>query len=251
MHRSPWKIAKQHTVRSPGWSAPPEVTPEEWIEQTIKPLLAGKPFTIEKVRDYSGIRGGTAEQPHKPIQAVCDIEIAPRIDYSYRGSRVACLLYWVGDERHVALSQGQLSRGYVGADPSKDLLYLADPAAMVRLVSAMHDQVQQDAFQKQKQEKIKSLKRQAVMAQLRQIAAEERFAFYVETTTLLIRVGVRLDENQHLVISIPFSEFESILPLVREAVISLRTLHQHKIRFKTTQTHHRQSWIMPDPAPST
>ncbi|CAK0774393.1 conserved hypothetical protein [Gammaproteobacteria bacterium] len=246
MNRTYSKIAKLHSLSSPGWSAP-DITPQEWTEQTIKPLLSGIPVTIEVVRETGSHPGKSAPQ-EKMVRMVCDIRIPNRSHHYYYGHD-SCALYWAGDARHVALSPTQVGGGYFHHQ-SGELRYLADAEALVRLIRALNEESQQALFREQKRDKIKAIKRQAIVAQLRQIAAEERFAFYVETSALRILIGVRMDDNNQLEITIPFSEFENILPQVREAVIKLRALHQYKIRFKTIQINHHRDWITPDPIPS-
>ena len=82
---------------------------------------------------------------------------------------------------------------------------------------------------------------------MRQIANEERFAFRIATTARLIKIEVRLDENNQLTLSVPFTEFENALPQLREMIVNLRALHQRRVRFKTHQCGYRSgSWIEPD-----
>lgn len=249
-NRTTAKLAEQHTLPTPAWSAP-DIPPNDWIKQTIEPLLTGIPVRVEPRREFPHTRRTQEPPPEKAFKAIGDIMVFDGTGHAYDHDRISFLLYWVGEMRHVAVSPYQLGRGNFYAYELSDLRYLADAEDLRQFVVVLCDKARQLAFQKQKREKIKTLKRQAIVAQLRQIAQEERFAFYVETTALLIRVGVRLDDNNQLVIAIPFGEFESILPRVREAVTSLRALHQHKIRFKTTLIGYRKEWIMPDPAPST
>jgi hypothetical protein len=91
------------------------------------------------------------------------------------------------------------------------------------------------------------LQLQAITARLKQIANEEGFEFYVESTKLLIRIGIRLEGNTEILLSVPFSEFENALPELRGMVVNLRALSQRRIRFKTQQQSRHTSWITPDP----
>ena len=246
MSRVHAEIATSHTGPTPGWSAP-DVSPAEWIEQTVRPLLEGTGATVSVPWQHRG-----TDQKPTAARVACSVDVANSTGYDRAYERLTCTLFWVGEAHHVAISPKQVQAGYDYGHAPNDLRYLAGGEALVALVRALRELAQRAAFQQQKREKIKAIKRQAILAQLRQIAAEERFAFYLETTTLTIRVGVRLDDKNQLLLSIPFSQFETILPRVREAVVSLRALHQHKIRFRTAQIGRRTQWITPDPPePST
>jgi hypothetical protein len=164
-------------------------------------------------------------------------------------------LYWIdaSDGSHQVATAPQRidEHSYYYALPEPgELRYLASPEALRALLEALLEPLWQQAFKEQKVTKVRNLQTQAVQAQIRQLANEEQFAFNVTTTARLIQIAVRLDSNNQLTISVPFSEFENVLPQLRETVIHLRALHQRRIRFKTHQCPYGGGrWIEPEPVP--
>ncbi len=262
------KIANQHSQTTPGWVVAGGA-PNEWIEQAVKPLLADlttPPPRVELHHDrqpHSTVKGaGSADLP---VQFIGWIHLAA-VDaksghYDQRPHdrdlqpSLMIPLYWIspGSGSHqVAIAPQRIGehKYYHTLSQLNELRYLAGPEALRALLEALLEQLRRQAFKAQKVNKVRNLQTQAVQAQIRQLANEEQFAFHVTTTVRLIRIAVRLDENNQLTLSVPFSEFEKVLPQLRETVINLRALHQRRIRFKTHQCLYRSGpWIEPDPLP--
>ncbi len=262
------RIAQQHLQTTPGWVVPDDAS-NEWIERVIKPLLAAvttppprfEPH-YEQQRPQSFQSARSADQRVRLIGWIhLTVATKPYDDslrsYARAQRSLIAPLYWVGAPdvgQQVAIAPQLIGvhsyyHDYAGLE---DLRYLAGPEALRALLEALLEQLRQQAFNDQKVNKVRNLQTQAVQAQLRQIANEERFAFHVTTTARLIRIAVRLDGNNQLTISVPFSEFENALPQLRETVIHLRALYQRRIHFRTHQCPYGSSpWIEPDPAPPT
>ena len=272
MHRSTCtKIANQHAQPTPGWVVPDGAAPDEWLERAIKPLLAGlttPPPRIERHHERPAQQPGQVAGDHR-VRFIGWIHLAieakshhdhhyhhPRSYYRNQQHALMVPLYWIrspSGDHQVAIAPRRIGEhGYYHALPEpSELRYLAGPEALRTLLEALLEQLRQQDFKAQKVNKVRNLQTQAVQAQLRQIANEERFAFYVTTTARLIRIAVRLDGNNQLTISVPFSEFEKVLPQLRETVINLRALHQRRIHFRTHQCLYGSgTWIEPDPRPA-
>lgn len=270
MHRSVYtRIANQHSQTKPGWIVP-DGAPSAWIEQAIKPLLADlmtPPPRVELHHDQQArqpVHGASSTDQtarfigwiHLTAAVAKSDYYSPHRYYSNGGHSLRLPLYWIsrtGADHQVAITPQWIGDHiyYHAASPKlSDLRYLAGPEALRALLEALLEQLRQQAFKEQKANKVRNLQTQAVQAQLRQIANEERFAFNITTTARLIRIGVRLDGNHQLTISAPFSEFEKVLPQLRDTVINLRALHQRRIHFRTHQCLYRSGpWIEPDPLP--
>lgn len=261
------KIADQHSQTTPGWVIS-DRAPNEWIEQDVKPLLADlttPPPRFELHHDrqpQSTVK--VVEAADYPVRFMGWIHLAinsrPYNDYQnsyYRDWQNSLMvpLYWVdaSDGGHqVAIAPQRIGEHgyYYALSQRNELRYLASPEALRALLEALLESLRQLAFKEQKVTKVRNLQTQAVQAQIRQLANEEQFAFHVTTTARLIQIAVRLDSNNQLTISVPFSEFENVLPQLRETVIHLRALHQRRIRFKTHQCPYGGGrWIEPEPRP--
>lgn len=261
------KVAQQNAQTMPGWVVP-DSAPKEWIERVIKPLLAEVTTPPPRFEPHYEQRHQvlpSAASKDRRVRLIGWIHLAVAANpdaYSARSypraqRSLMAPLYWVsapGVGQQVAIAPqliGAYSYYYDHAS-LEDLRYLAGPEALRALLEALLEQLRQQAFNDKKVNKVRNLQTQAVQAQLRQIANEERFAFHVTTTARLIRIAVRLDGNNQLTISVPFSEFENALPQLRETVIHLRALYQRRIHFRTHQCPYGSSpWIEPDPAPPT
>ncbi|MCB1764807.1 MAG: hypothetical protein KDJ22_01915 [Candidatus Competibacteraceae bacterium] len=262
------KIAKQHSQETPGWVVR-DIAPSEWAEQAIQPLLVDLTTPPPRFEPYQERSSPTwiipddcsAKIPARLIGCIhLSIESEPHNNYgrSYYydwGRSVVVPLYWVdaSDGSHqVAIAPERVGEHgyYYPLLKMDELRYLASPEALRALLKVFLDGLRQRAFKQRKASKVRNLQTQAIQAQVRQIANEERFAFRIATSARLIRIEVRLDENNQLTLSVPFTEFENALPQLREMIVNLRALHQRRIRFKTHQCGYRSgSWIEPDLPP--
>jgi hypothetical protein len=264
------KIARRHSQSDPGdWTAP-DVTPAVWIAEVAQPRLAdlltppSKLSPLETRLDTRQPTSVRADNPNQafggqPVWLVGVIHLEPaRSDHGryeqrrsyYADSRdwISFGLYWVGNERRIAIAPSRMHEySYQYIYGLSDLAYLPGPEALRALVTDLLEQLRQKLFNQQKREKVRGLQLQAIKAQLKQIANEEQFEFYVQSTKLLIRIGIRLEGNTEILLSVPFTEFENALPELRGMVVNLRALSQRRIRFKTQQQSRHTSWITPDP----
>lgn len=264
------KIARQHSQPEPGdWTAS-NVTPAVWIAEIAQPLLADLLTPPSKLapldtrldmRQPTGLRSDTPNQAFggQPAWLVGVIHLEPAKSdhsryeqhYAYYGDRPDRLsfgLYWVGTERRIAIAPSRMHEySYHYIYGLSDFAYLPGPEALRTLITDLLEQLRRKLFNKQKREKVRGLQLQAITARLKQIANEEGFEFYVESTKLLIRIGIRLEGNTEILLSVPFTEFENALPELRGMVVNLRALSQRRIRFKTQQQSRHTSWITPDP----
>ncbi|HAS50858.1 MAG TPA: hypothetical protein DCS21_03625 [Gammaproteobacteria bacterium] len=261
------KIAKQHSQPQPGWVVS-DGTASDWVEQVLKPLLADwitPPPQFEMPHEQRS--GPTRANTVDPTQLIGSIHLSVKSEthrherydvYPYYDSSIIVPLYWVnpGDGSHqIAISPGCIAANghYYGfSSKTSEMRYLAGPEALRALLDALLEQLRQDIFRVQKTRKVRNIQAQAVEAQIRQLANEQQFAFMVSTSPRLIRIEVRLDNSNQLTITVPFSEFERVLPQLRETVIHLRALHEQRIHFRTHQcSYGGGTWIEPEPQPDT
>lgn len=97
-----------------------------------------------------------------------------------------------------------------------------------------------------KREKVRQFKSKAIVAQVKKLAREEGFDFATTGDTVKIRLFVKLSMRDMVEISIPFKQFEKVLPKLRVAIQSLRELYGEGLRFKVSPVSHlpwHAEWI--------
>ncbi|QDV45404.1 hypothetical protein Enr13x_52830 [Stieleria neptunia] len=83
-----------------------------------------------------------------------------------------------------------------------------------------------------KREKVREFKSKAIIAQVRKLAKEEKFDFATSGDTVKLKLFVKLSKHDLIEISVPFKQFEKMLPKLRVTIQSLRELYAEGLRFK-------------------
>lgn len=95
-----------------------------------------------------------------------------------------------------------------------------------------------------KREKIKGLKRKAIIAKIHQIAKEEQLEFYLIEHVTKVKLAIRLAESEKMEIDIPYSKFHEILQNLRVMIQTIREFHDLGITLKMRRTGYRDpKWI--------
>ena len=87
---------------------------------------------------------------------------------------------------------------------------------------------------------------QAILAQVKRVAKEERFEFMSETDAQKLKLFVKLSDEHAVVLHIPFKDFKKFLPQLRSVIVTLRQLYQNGIRFQIVGQGGlpwRKSWV--------
>lgn len=109
-------------------------------------------------------------------------------------------------------------------------------------VTACQEAVERKIAQKSRSQKVRDLKAQAIVAQVKKIAKEDKFDFYTRTDTQKLTLYVRLSDKESVEMQIPFPKFEEVLPQLRVSIQSVRELHERGIKFKVSQES-PSSWL--------
>lgn len=99
----------------------------------------------------------------------------------------------------------------------------------VRLVLERYARRQAGA---KKREKVRDFKSKAIIAQVKKLAKQEKFDFATTNDTVKLRLFVKLSKHELIEISVPFKQFEKVLPKLRATIQSLRELYAEGLRFK-------------------
>jgi hypothetical protein len=95
-----------------------------------------------------------------------------------------------------------------------------------------------------KREKIKGLKRKAIIARIHEIAKEERLEFYLIEHATKFKLAIRLAKSEKMEIDIPYSKFQEILQNLRVMIQTIREFHDLGITLKMRRTGYRDpKWI--------
>lgn len=121
---------------------------------------------------------------------------------------------------------------------------LAEVVAFARRYQELADQSHAQESQRQK---VRDLKTKAILAQVKKLAREERFSFYAVPQTRKLDLHIKLAGKKYLTLTIPFAQFQEVVPLIRNAITTLRELSAQQIRFYVSEgspfgSHHRR-WI--------
>lgn len=142
--------------------------------------------------------------------------------------------------------QGQL----LITDDKKEVLVsnLAEVVAFARRYQELAEQYHAQASQ---QQKVRDLKTKAILSQVKKLAREERFSFYAEPQTRKLDLHIKLAGKKYLTLTIPFAQFQEVVPLIRNAITTLRELSEHQIRFVVSEgspfyNSYRGAWTTPE-----
>jgi hypothetical protein len=96
-----------------------------------------------------------------------------------------------------------------------------------------------------KRQKVRDIKTQAVIIQVKNLAQELKFDFMTEADQQKLKLYVKLSDVDAVMLAIPFKHFEQVLPKLRTMISTLRELYDTGIRFKLTSAYmgYRANWI--------
>lgn len=118
---------------------------------------------------------------------------------------------------------------------------------LVAFVTACQEVVERKQAQKSRRQKVRDLKAQAIVAQVKKIAKEDKFDFYTETDTQKLTLYVSLSDKESVELQVPFPKFEEVLPHLRASIQAVRELYARGIKFKISQfspsSWRSQRWI--------
>lgn len=83
-----------------------------------------------------------------------------------------------------------------------------------------------------KREKVRDFKSKAIIAQVKKLAKQEQFDFATSGDTVKLKLFVKLSNHDLIEISVPFKQFDKMLPKLRATIQSLRELYAEGLRFK-------------------
>ncbi len=177
---------------------------------------------------------GYAREEEKP-RLVCSFSVLnPEPDYRYWGRDSFRLL--LDDAGRLTIKEARFGDGALVSDLDE----------VVRFVRHCKQRLDRHKALRAKRGKVRELLSQAILAQVRKLAREERFDFMSETDAQKLKLFVKLSEDHAVVLNIPFKDFKRFLPELRSAIVTLRQLYKNGIRFHIVGRRGlpwRKSWV--------
>lgn len=139
--------------------------------------------------------------------------------------------------------QGRLT---INETHSGDSALVSDLDEVIRFIEHCKERTERQKALKAQRGKVRDLLAQAILAQVRKVAKEERFDFMSETDAQKLNLFVKLSDDHAIVLHIPFKEFKQFLPQLRSVIVTLRQLYQNGIRFQIVgrgALPWRKSWV--------
>jgi len=109
---------------------------------------------------------------------------------------------------------------------------ISDLGELVNFIVVCNERLDRRAAQNNKRKKVRGLKSQAMLAQIKKIAREEQFNFATRTDTVKMKLFIQLYDDDCIELHIPFTEFQEVLPKLRDIFQSARALYEHGIKLK-------------------
>lgn len=155
---------------------------------------------------------------------------------------------WYRNHVHLHLLRSPDQQLWVQLGTQRSAVPISDIGEVIALVRAFQQRVEQQKAKAAKRQKQRDLKQQAILAQVRKIAKEDRFDFATNVDSVKLNLFVRLSEDNHddyVVLLIPFNKFKEVLPKLRTAIQSIREAYNSGIRFKThlKRSYRRSDWV--------
>jgi hypothetical protein len=177
---------------------------------------------------------GFVPEKHRPrfIGSFSIIDYEPRYYYGAR------------DSFHLLLDDA--NRLTIKATRSGDSALVSDLDEIVQFVRYCKQRLERKRALQAKRGKVRQLLAQAILAQVKKQAREERFDFMSESDAQKLKLYVRLSDEHAIELHILFREFKQILPQLRSAIVALRQLYQSGLRFHVVSRRAlpwRETWV--------
>jgi len=111
------------------------------------------------------------------------------------------------------------------------MAYIADLDELVNFVNGCNERLERRIVQRHKREKVRALKQQAIVSQVKKLGQQEQFNFTTYADTVKLRLIVELSEKDCIELQIPFNKFEQLLPKLATIIRSALDLYENGVKF--------------------
>lgn len=220
------KLFREHFAAAQPWLV--AHLDREALLATVTQRLAGLPgVRVDRHYYYA------SEQER--ARYVCSIELQRPGEVSYFSQTSLQLLL---------NEQGALTIQHTVYRRVTDTAVVASLEQLVTFLMACLEALERQAGLATKRQKVRDLKAQAIVAQVKKLAREEQFDFYTKTDTLKLTLYVKIADDESLELQIAFKDFARALPNLRSIIVALRALHRQGIQFKLSRSpYHKHRWL--------
>lgn len=228
-------------------------TPQELRHDKKRPLKLPRPSIRKLFReDFSGKSPITIDRAHLQreskrwrglVEQIDGVHVTQHPGDKDSRSRTLCRFtipepntagqYWRSDELRLEYDdQSRLTIHSYRARESEQSAVVSDLDEIKLFVRHVLGQYARRQAGAKKREKVRDFKSKAIVAQVKKLAKEQQFDFATSGDTVKLRLYVKLSKNDLMEISVPFKQFEKMLPKLRATIQSLRELYAEGLRFK-------------------
>ncbi|MEM7531087.1 MAG: hypothetical protein AAF639_02830 [Chloroflexota bacterium] len=187
---------------------------DEW-ETKIKDLIDGlRDVEVSKLRTFFA--------KDKDVRDICQLTI---YDPGKRGYYDSTYFYIHRD------ASGYLT---IEGGNENEPAYISDLEELTDLIAICQERLDRREAQQNRRDRMRNLKIQAIIAQVKKIAKAEKFDFYFNNDDNKLNLYVCLSESESVELQIPFKQYQELIPNIAEAVQHIRRLKALGMKFKMT-----------------
>lgn len=245
------KLMYKYTQDTPIWAMDDAMDKKTWFEQHIKSWVSTQSGLGVKLEAYTtnenwySFNKKDLKYKNQNMLALGSIHLlgsasaAYASEYYKNNHRLLQRITFKIDlyvleskDKYIAIRSKRKINYQPSDNDSDQFRYFKNEENFHTLIIAVRNIMQKKIFNIQKTLKVKELQFQAINAQLEQIAKKENFSYDIEIGTHIIVIYISLSKKSYMRISIPFSNFDNILPDLCDTVRKLCKLSQKGIRLK-------------------
>lgn len=165
------------------------------------------------------------------------------------GSQSSILMVPIGEHQWYSSNYLQISfqnnQLRVGPGYGGDGEPLSGIPMLERLLLLIDERLTEEKHREQKREKIHRLKERAVEVQVEELAERLKLAYNLESFRNKIKLTVRFDAQNGVIVDIPFNRMQESLESLEHLLISLQELYAAGLRFKVGSVLGVREWKEP------
>lgn len=104
--------------------------------------------------------------------------------------------------------------------------------AILSFVEILHKEYKIKQNKKLKREKIKDLKKKVIISSIKEMAKEDGFEYSISSDTQKVKLHVRIQKTNYILIEIPYGKFQDALLQIRETIKGVEDLFKNGLKIQ-------------------